>query len=419
MTPVSGPQQIVLWLTPKIFRDLRDPGPRVREFFDHYADCFHGGGKVVVNFCTGNGDHVLSWAGPGSESDSFEWARFNSYGGTDADPHSHNLDWLTRVREGGERSYNPYCAGPMVIMSEQVMDYDTLRGIYAAFRAEAAARDLDLALLEYLEPGPEFCPSLWKDKLHPEAAPGSADAGGNIARGVIDVCAPLHGDDRRYAAFPTGIPADTETGEFVARQTAAYVEDFGIDGIFLGNQFGLLGFWHPDNAPEPTPERRAGISRFFRRLREEMGDRLIYWMDTYWPVPYEDERWAMSRKNYACLDAVMCCNFAVLVDKAQIIPNLESKLAVAAEAPKPPAVLFSTDFVDPWYAYRVHLDHREIFEFQHKVYREHGSRAQGLSFFANDTFGHFVPQRPLAQTWAAVTEGHARVAAADAAVSVV
>jgi len=50
----------------------------------------------------------------------------------------------------------------------------------------------------------------------------------------------LHPDDHIYAAYPDGI------GDFVAAQTAAFVEDFGLDGILLGNKFGLLGFWHSD-----------------------------------------------------------------------------------------------------------------------------------------------------------------------------
>ena len=33
-TVVARPQQVCLWLTPKIFRRLADPAPRVAEFFD-------------------------------------------------------------------------------------------------------------------------------------------------------------------------------------------------------------------------------------------------------------------------------------------------------------------------------------------------------------------------------------------------
>lgn len=177
----------------------------------------------------------------------------------------------------------------MMVLSEQHLDYERLAGIYAAIRAEASARDLAVTLLEYLEPGPEFCRSEWKTSRHPEVAAAAADAGDHLVPGVVDVTLPLAADDRRYAAYPDGFGSGLPAGDFVAAQTAAFVRDFGLDGILLGNLFGLVGFWHPDNAPEATPERRTGIERFFTVLRKEMGSALVYWMDTYWSVPVEKD----------------------------------------------------------------------------------------------------------------------------------
>lgn len=401
-TTQRRPQQVVPWITPKIFPDLEHPEARIRELFDHYEQWFTACDEVVLVVATGNGDHILDYRGPAGWGDTFDWARYNCYGGVGADPMAHNLDWLRRVREGGERSENPYSAGPMWILSEQTMTYQTLRRIYRCLREEAERRDLVLRLLEYLEPGPEFCRSEWKTERHPEAARGTADAGGTVATGVIDVCSTLHADDRSYAAYPDGVTAGTSTGDFVAAQTAAFVRDLELDGVFLGNQFGLLGFWHPDAAPEPTAERRAGIARFFHRLRQEMGTNLVYWMDTYWPAEVEMDRWAMSEDCYGALDAILISTFAVLVERTQIVPNLESRWRVAdrlnARGQRAPAVLFALDFVDPWYAYRTYLDDRRTYDFQRRTYRDHGPRCDGTSFFANDTFGQFVMPGPLGQT---------------------
>jgi hypothetical protein len=278
--PAAGRQQVCLWLTPKIFRRLAGPTARVAEFFDHYAAWIDAVDELVLVFCAGNGDHVLNHRGSAGYDDAFDWARYNSYGGSQADPHAHNLDWLRRVREGGELSGNPFCAGPAFILSEETLTYRLLAGIYAALRAEAARRGITMRLLEYLEPGPEFCAATWKTERHPEAASGTADAGGTVAAGVIDVCSTIEPDDHAYAAFPDGIAQAMVAGDFVAAQAAAFAEDFDLDGIFLGNQFGLLGFWHPDQAPEPTTQRRAGITRFFREMRARLGDRLVYWMDS-------------------------------------------------------------------------------------------------------------------------------------------
>jgi hypothetical protein len=386
--------EVCLWLTPKIFDDITNPAPGVHAFFDHHQD-WCAGRKLTVVFATGNGDHVLNYSG--DQAQSFDWARYNCYthGGA-ATTRAHNLDWLTRVREGGERSYNPYSAGPMFVLSEQPMDYHVLAGIYAAFRAGAAARNIDLTLLEYLEPGPEFCHSEWKTERHPEVSAAAADAGGHMIPGVIDVTLPLYADFRTYAAWPAGIPAGTSAGDFVGAQTAAFARDFALDGVLLGNQFGLLGFWHPDKAPEPTPERAAGIERFFTRLRNEMGTLLVYWMDTYWRAEVERSRWAMSDTAYATLDAILVSTFAVLVERTEIAPNVRSKAALRANGT--PRVLYGLDFVDPWYWYRTHLDDIRTYRYQRDLLPTLADEVDGVSFFANDTFGHHVPTRPLAET---------------------
>lgn len=387
-----------LWLTPKIFDNVKDPHPGVRAFFDHHADWCEGR-RVTIVFAAGNGDHVLNYSG--DRSGAFDWARYNCYAhGDTAVTRAHNLDWLTRVREGGERSYNPYSAGPMFVLSEQPMDYHVLAGIYQAFRDEAGLRDVDLTLLEYLEPGPEFCRSEWKTERHPEVSAATADAGGHVIPGVIDVTLPLRADDDRYAAYPFGIPEGLLAGDFVAAQAATFVSDFGLDGILLGNQFGLLGFWHPDNAPEPTPERRAGVERFFTVLREEMRSRLVYWMDTYWRAEVERERWAMSDTCYATLDAILVSTFAVLVERTEIEPNVRSKAALKIDGK--PRVLYALDFVDPWYWYRTHLDDIRTYRYQRDLLPRLAGQVDGVSFFANDTFGHHVPSGPLADTLAVV-----------------
>ncbi|MGW8482431.1 hypothetical protein ACWGJP_04790 [Microbacterium sp. NPDC055903] len=395
---MTSAHEVCLWVTPKIFDDLRSPEAGVRAFFEHHADWFVGNDVTIV-FCAGNGDHVLDWRGPGGWDVTFDWARYNAYawdpaGGDTFETvvRSHNANWLDRVREGGERSSNPYSAGPMMVLSEQEMDYRILADIYAAFRAEADRRGVRLRLLEYLEPGPEFCRSEWKTTRHPEVAAARADAGGHEIPGLIDVTLPLDEDPRDYAGWPDGIPGGTMAGEFIARQTAAFVADFELDGILLGNQFGLLGFWHPSNAPELTPDRRDGIRAFFVRLREAMGDKQIYWMDSYWRAEVEREAWGMTDECYEALDAIIVSTFAVLVERTEIIPNLQSKAGMRART------LYAVDFVDPWYAYRTHLDDIRSYAYQRDVLRTHRDLTDGVTFFANDTFGQFVPAERLDET---------------------
>jgi len=405
-TQASPPyRKVYPWVTPKIFADPASPDARAGEFFDHYADWFSRADEVVLTIASGNGDHILNYRGNRHHDDTFDWARYNCYGGPDSDPLAHNANWTSRVREGGERSFNPYMAGPMFIVSEAVLDYRVLASIYAAFRRAADERGIRLTLLEYLEPGPEFCASEWKTLRHPEAARGSADAGGTIARGLIDVCSSLDADPRHYASFPDGIPQGTATMDFIARQSAAFVRDLGLDGIQLGNQFGLLGLWDPRSAPEPTPERRAGVAAFFATMREHFGERKIYWQDSFWPADVEDRAWAMGEHSYSMLDGIICSTFAVLVERMNVRPNLRGKLDIARRAGGV-EIAMAMDFVDPWYWYRIHLDDRRHFLFQHEVYSELGPECDGVMFFANDTFGHFIPRAPLNETLAVVARAN-------------
>ncbi len=394
------------WVTPKIFTDLTQPAPRVKEFFDHYSDWFSHASEVAINFCTGNGDHILNYAGKDHCDQTFDWSRYSCYNGDSVQRYKHNLEWLTKCREGGEATGNPYLAGPSFILSDQALNYRTLSGIYSAFREEGKRRGLNVKILEYLEPGPEFCKCVWKTERHPEASQGLVDAGGTLVPGVIDVCANLKADSLPYAAYPDGVKEGTNAGDFVAAQCDAFTHDFDLDGVFLGNQFALTGFWDPKNAPEPTPQRRAGIKHFFHELRAKMGDRKVFWMDTYWPANVEIDRWAMSEENYPQLDAVMVSNFAVIAHRDQIVPNIESRLKISSKYEGKPATLFSFDFVDCWYSYRVYLDLHPMFEFQHQIYKQIGNRCQGTSFFANDTYGQFVMPKPLAETYKVIAETH-------------
>ncbi len=397
---------ICLWLTPKIFDHLSEPADGARQFFDHYAEWFEVFEAVVVNFCACSGDQILNYSGDGAMDDTFDWARYTAYVGDNAKRRSYNLEWIRQVRDGSDCSFNPFQTGPSLILSDEPMSYRKLAGIYRALREEAGRRGLNFKLLEYLDPGPEFCYADWKVR-HAEASAAPIDFPGAIVhQGPIDVLNALHADDRRYASCPGGIPEGMNVGEFIISQVDHYTRDFGLDGVYLGNQFALPGFWEPDKAPVPTAERRAGVTRFFRSLRQAMGTRLVYWMDTYWPVDVEVEKWAMTLENYADLDAVMISNFAVIVQQNMMAANIESRLRTTEQLGGRPANLFSFDFFDPWYWYRSFQEDKRIYLYQRELYRRYGGDCHGISFFANDTYGHYVPEHLLRETLGVVRETH-------------
>ncbi len=87
----------------KDFADFAELRPAVQSFFDHYAAWIKAADVTVLNFCAGNGDHLLNYRGKGGCNDTFDRARYSSYSGGDAARLTHNLDWLRRVRDGAER----------------------------------------------------------------------------------------------------------------------------------------------------------------------------------------------------------------------------------------------------------------------------------------------------------------------------
>ncbi|WP_345152629.1 hypothetical protein, partial [Nonomuraea rubra] len=372
------------WITPKIFDDLGDPAPGVAALLRPPRRLARRPAVTIV-FCAGNGDHVLNYAGRDAWDHRFDWARYNCFaaapGGPAAAARAHNRDWLARVRDGGERSFNPYSAGPMFVLSEQPMDYRTLAGVYAAVRAEAERRGLRVSLLEYLEPGPEFCRSEWKTERHPEVAAGTADAGGHLVPGVIDVTAPLAADTRPYAAYPGGIEGGLPAGDFVAAQTA------GVHGRLRAGRDPARQPVRPgrvlasgQRAPPLTPERSAGIERFFLRLREAMGDRLVYWMDTYWRAEVERAAWGMTDAAYRSLDAILVSTFAVLVERTEIVPNLLSKAALGGPRPRCSG---STSWIRGT-GTGTYLDDRRTYLYQREVLAAH-ARVRGRGVLLRET----------------------------------
>ena len=126
---------------------------------------------------------------------------------------------------------------------------------------------------ETFDIGPEFAVSRFKYAWHPEILAG----GDSLFKGQWVSCgAVLHGDTRRYAAFPQGIPEGTPFGVFLGRQLRHFFRDIGFDFLWLSNGFGFaLEPWAMVGAlfdgerfkPERAAEARDRILGFWRDLR--------------------------------------------------------------------------------------------------------------------------------------------------------
>ena len=173
------------WLTPKIFDKLTEPQKAVEDFFEIYKDYIEVADEVVINFCTGNGDHILNYKGKSFYENTFDWGRYNRYPCDEGmTAKSHTLGWLKNHYEPKVEDLEYYPKGPSFMTHDEPMDYNKLQKIYQTFYSAAKERRINFKILEYLEPGPEFCNSVWKNDLHPEVAP----------KRTIDICKKLHSD---------------------------------------------------------------------------------------------------------------------------------------------------------------------------------------------------------------------------------
>ena len=88
---------------------------------------------------------------------------------------------------------------------------------------------------ETFDIGPEFAVSDFKYNRHKEITSGQK----LDTFGFVDATALLNGDNRRYAAYPEGIPDKTPFATFLGKQANIFLRDMGFDYIWLSNGFGF------------------------------------------------------------------------------------------------------------------------------------------------------------------------------------
>lgn len=183
--------------------------------------------SVAVLLWISDGSELLDWAG--DDDDSVEWARWVGFNNTSYDPYGHNVT--------PDRTAVPYRA------DAPTLDYAGIRRVVAGIRkAVAEFTGVPVEIGATVDSGPEFAPSAFKFERHPEImADGEATGVGKVIR-MVQPWGKLSGDDRRYAAYPDGLPEHTPFGEFLGRQANAYLTAMGFDYLWLSNGFGFSGY---------------------------------------------------------------------------------------------------------------------------------------------------------------------------------
>ncbi len=343
---VMPPQTIVLFATPKILPDFANPDSAIAAFLDNYAPLTSRAARTIVIFAVGNSDHILMYRGSGFRQDGVEWARY-----TDGLP-----------------------------VDNRTMTLSQLDGIVKAFKIRAATLGITLKVFDQVDSGVEFADNPFKWGRHAECMDWQFES--------FNIRAKMKADTFTYATRPNGIEQDTECGTFLVDQVAAYMADFGFDGILYDNQLGTRGKWLPDNGPGYSDVEAAAITSFFKYSQEKYGSRELMWFDSYNNTDVERSTWSVPEASYHEMDYIIASGFCVVTFTHRYRDNLASKLRIADGPP----VLATLDYVDPWYTYNSMTAFPGESAELEEIAINNRFRVGGVVFFANDQLGRLVPR---------------------------
>lgn len=256
-----------LSLKPFVFLDDEYIDGVCRRLFTDWMPMIKKASSVGVMLWTADGSEILEYDGDLSKE--FNWCNLIGIGNPRKEPKDEIEFHMLHVRSV------PY--------NENMHKFtygDLKRVISALKRVGAELTGKEVTVIETFDPGPEFAKSDFKFNRHQELAVGTI-MGDNM---WIHCASNLHAEDKKYAAFPDGIPEGTPFGTFLGRQFMAMKKDVGFDRIWLSNGFGFsLQSWNCYGEVfdgekfdfSGAAQVRDSINKFWQTFTAETGDMVI------------------------------------------------------------------------------------------------------------------------------------------------
>lgn len=218
-------KRITLELSLKPFKQTDDEYIRkiCHEIFAQWRPLLKNRKEISLMFWIGDGSEILDYDGDLDRA--FEWAYFIGTAN------------LPLAAKDDDAALSLHAKTRLYVDKPPVMTYRILKKIVATLKEEAKKAFPDAAVYvgETFDIGPEFAKSDFKYRRHPEICSGT-----ELDRlRFVDSTAHLNADNRKYAAYPNGIPQDTPFAEFLGAQTKAFFKDIGFDYIWLSNGLGF------------------------------------------------------------------------------------------------------------------------------------------------------------------------------------
>ncbi|MBE6627564.1 MAG: hypothetical protein E7629_01420 [Ruminococcaceae bacterium] len=196
-----------------------------RELFLQWRPLIKDADSISVLLWTSDGSELLDY--DGCENTAFEWAY-----------------WIGNANapEGSRSASDPRGVGlhhkPWIYTEKPAkMTYGILKRIVETVK-EVGREMMGVSHIRVgttFDIGPEFAKSDFKYNRHNEICTGNTIG---VASFVCSY-ATLHGDQRRYAGYPGGIPEGLPFGSFFGRQSQYFMTDMGFDYLWLSNGLGF------------------------------------------------------------------------------------------------------------------------------------------------------------------------------------
>jgi len=364
-------KSLSLVFTPKIFKEPRDYERDAKAFLEHYRPFCEGFDEVLLMFCVGNGEQMLLYPGPDAHGTEIAWARYSGY-------------------------TFPYIGKERTIESSLRLSYSTVHDLVRILREIASDVGMpEVRIFDMIDPGTEFCESEFRQRRHPEVMwmddPRREPQQGIRAWTWVDISARLRKDESKYAAFPNGIQEGLPFADFCVFQVGSYLEAMELDGVMLLNAYGTTGQWEPRFAQGwgagIDRHKEQDILAFFRSLKLELGERKVYWWDTYWPVEYEWGAWSVNEECYSLMDYLQVCAHKVIIPAHIARENLKSKVELGH-----PRLMLTVDTADPWYRDAAWYEQKpSALEDGLALVGDFKAKIAGIQIFASTADGNPIP----------------------------
>ena len=264
-------KQVNLEVSMKVFKQTDSAYIKqvINQIYDHWSPILKERAGISVLLWVSDGSNILDYTGNIDEE--IEWDYFMGCAKVET------------LKDDEDRDVNLHEKNVVYRKELPVVTHRTIKTIVEEIKAEGKRRypDTKITVGIPFDIGPEFAKSKFKYERHSEICTGSGEG----INTFVNSYGELAQDRYPYAGYPDGIPEGTPFGTFLGRQANIYLNDMGMDYLWLSNGVGFSATsWSPvgevfDGKQFHTDkfiEVESKVFSFWENFRRECPDYLVY-----------------------------------------------------------------------------------------------------------------------------------------------